>query len=274
MKQPKRENFLVVINKINVSRPRQKYAWLVVERNEGVRLITQLNKMCQYNDKIDIIVVDGNSSDGTKEVLLGGDTGIREMIVSKAKAGFSTDLQIGLLYAAQQGYSGVITSDGNGKDSVDDVLEFIEMLDAGVDLIQGSRFLEAGNHANTPLMRYLGIRFISSPFTSLFARIKITDSTNGFRGYSKKLIENDKLKLNKRYFDGYSLVSYLPFFVGKNGMHFCELSVRRDYPASGATPTKIVLPSQWFQIVLDLFRAQYETYVEYENSDWLVFLEN
>lgn len=247
---------------------------MVVERNEGARLANQLQKMCKYSQGLDIIVVDGNSSDGTHELLLGGTIGISTLLVSKAGMGFSTDLQIGLIYAAKEGYSGVITSDGNGKDSVEDVQRFIKLLDEGADFIQGSRFLEKGKHSNTPILRYLGIRFVSSPYTSLIARIKITDSTNGFRAYSKRLIENERLELNRRSFRGYSLVSYIPFFVGKHKMKFAEISVRRDYPASGATPTKIVSPSQWLQIFLDLFRATFETYPHHRVSDWLEFTEN
>ena len=265
---------VISVTKLRASVPRKKYAWLVVERNEGDRLANQLHRMCKYNSVVDIIVVDGDSTDGTIGKLLEGKIGISDLVISKAKAGFSTDLQIGLIYAAQLGYSGVITSDGNGKDSVDDVQKFVKLLDDGADLIQGSRFLERGNHTNTPFLRYLGIRFVSSPFTSLTAKIKITDSTNGFRGYSQRLISHEKLKLDRRVFRGYSLVSFIPFFVGKNKMKFAEVSVRRDYPASGVTPTKIVSLSQWVQIFLDLFRATFETYRDRDCNEWLVFSED
>lgn len=268
------DNQLVAVTKIKKLNQKNKYAWIVVERNEGARLANQLEKMCEYNPGLDIIVVDGNSSDGTHELLLGGTIDISTLLVSKAGMGFSTDLQIGLIYAAKEGYLGVITSDGNGKDSVEDVQKFVKLLDEGADFIQGSRFLESGKHSNTPIFRYLGIRFVSSPYTSLVARIKITDSTNGFRAYSKRLIENDQLRMGQKSFRGYSLVSFIPFFVGKHKMNFAEVSVRRDYPASGATPTKIVSPSQWLQIFLDLFRATFETYPDHRDSDWLKFSEN
>ena len=274
MTNSNRDNHLVTVTKIKKSSQKNKYAWVVIERNEGDRLADQLRKMCQHNQGLDIVVVDGNSSDGTQELLLSGTIGIATLLVSKAGVGFSTDLQIGLIYAAMEGYSGVITSDGNGKDSVEDVQKFIKLLDEGTDFIQGSRFLESGKHSNTPILRYLGIRFVSSPYTSLIARIKITDSTNGFRAYSKRLIENDRLKLDQRSFRGYSLVSFIPFFVGKHKMNFAEISVRRDYPASGATPTKIVSLSQWLQIFFDLFRATFETYPNQQASDWLKFSEN
>lgn len=269
-----KENHIIKVIKLRKSNKKGKYAWLIVERNEGVRLVNQLRKMCEYKQELDIVVVDGNSSDDTLELLQGGSIDISTLIISKAGMGFSTDLQIGLIYAVNAGYEGVITSDGNGKDSVEDVHKFVALLDEGIDFIQGSRFLESGKHSNTPFLRYLGIRFVSSPYTSLIARIKITDSTNGFRGYSKRLIEHDQLELNQRYFPGYALVSFVPFFVGRNKLKFAEISVRRDYPATGATPTKIVSPFQWLQIFLDLFRATFETFRNHRVGDWLKIPEN
>ena len=265
-----------MINVIQVSKSerKSKYAWLIVERNEGTRLINQLQKMCKYKQDLDIIVVDGNSGDDTHQLLQGGAIDISTLIISEAGMGFSTDLQIGLIYAVNAGYAGVITCDGNGKDSVEDVHKFVELLDQGFDFIQGSRFLESGKHSNTPILRYLGIRFVSSPYTSFIARIKITDSTNGFRAYSKSVIEHNQLKLNQRYYRGYALVSYIPFLVGRNKLKFAEISVRRDYPESGAIPTKIVSPFQWLQIFLDLFRATFETYPNHRVSDWLEFSQN
>jgi dolichol-phosphate mannosyltransferase len=253
--------------------PRKRYAWLVVARNEGSRLTKQLEKMRDHSSDLDIIVVDGESNDGTKEALLGQNSGIRDLLISRAKSGFSTDLQIGFIYILQKGYEGVITSDGNGKDSVSDVGKFIALLDSGVDFIQGSRFIESGNHSNTPILRYLGIRFISSPYTSIISKIKTTDTTNGFRGYSRKLLLDERLKLKHRIITGYSLVSYIPFFTARNNMNFSEVSVRRDYPKHGATPTKIVSWAQWWQIFIDLFRATFETYEDRENREWLQFID-
>jgi len=269
-----RKEHLVEVTKVSKSNVKNRFAWIVVERNEGVRLANQLKKMCEFHQGLDIIVVDGNSNDGTRELLLGGTIDVDTLLVSNAGMGFSTDLQIGLIYAVREGYLGAITSDGNGKDSVEDVQKFIKHLNEGADFIQGSRFLERGNHSNTPILRYLAIKFVSSPYTSIVSGIRITDPTNGFRAYSKRLIESDLLRLDQRFFRGYSLVSFIPFFVGRNKMNFAEISVRRDYPSSGATPTKIVSPSQWLQIFFDLFRATFETYPNHSDKSWLKFRKN
>lgn len=50
---------------------------------------------------------------------------------------------MGLHFALTFGYKGVLTIDGNNKDSIEDVPEFVAKLKEGYDLVQGSRFIPA-----------------------------------------------------------------------------------------------------------------------------------
>jgi dolichol-phosphate mannosyltransferase len=256
----------IAIHEFKSGSRRSKFAWIVVERNEGNRFQKQLGRMIAANSGCDIIIIDGDSSDESISIDELEAKGVRDLIVSKAKFGFSKDLQIGLLHAIEKGYAGVITSDGNGKDSVHDIARFIFALENDYDFLQGSRFLEPNHHKNTPLFRWVGIRLISSPITSLFAGSRITDPTNGFRGYSRKLLLHPRVQLGRRKFKGYALVSYLPIAAGKANLLSKEISVSRDYPDRGGVPTKIVRISQWLEIFFDLFRAGFEIYDEYSND--------
>jgi dolichol-phosphate mannosyltransferase len=237
-----------------------KYAWITVERNEGQRFVKQLIEMSKHSEELDIIIVDGGSSDESINTSQLHSLNVKHLLISEARAGFSRDLQIGLIFALNHGYSGVITSDGNGKDSIPSVVRFISALESGFDFIQGSRFIKFGSHVNTPTLRYLGIRFISSPITTILSGFYITDSTNGFRGYSRRLLTHSRLRLGRRDFRGYGLVSYLPVSAGRAKLRCIEVPVTRSYPPAGPTPTKIVSPTQWLQIFLDLFRAAFTTY--------------
>ena len=64
---------------------------------------------------------------------------------------------MGIWWALQRGYQGIITIDGNNKDSIEDIPHFIEKLKAGYDLVQGSRLSPHGQirqkligHENIP----------------------------------------------------------------------------------------------------------------------------
>lgn len=51
---------------------------------------------------------------------------------------------MGIWWALQRGYKGVATIDGNNKDSIEDVLKFVEKMIEGYDFVQGSRFIKRG----------------------------------------------------------------------------------------------------------------------------------
>ena len=108
------------------------------------------------------------------------------------------------------------------------------------DFVQGSRFIRGGSAVHTPMSRYFAIRLIHAPLTSLAAGRRFSDTTNGFRGFSKRLIESDEIGIFRKIFDTYELIFYLPIRAARLGLKTCEVPVRREYPRFGATPTKIV----------------------------------
>ena len=52
----------------------------------------------------------------------------------------SAQLRMAYDYALKMGYKGLVTIDGNNKDSVESIYEFIDLLKKGYDFVQGSRF--------------------------------------------------------------------------------------------------------------------------------------
>ena len=251
-----------------VENPRAKYAWITVEKNEGLEFEKQINRMAQLqNSDVDIIVVDGGSTDGSVKIDHLKAIGVNTLLISHAKAGFSRDLQIGLIYAMRNGYSGVITVDGNGKDSCERINQFIHALDLGFDYIQGSRFIVGGEHLNTPILRLIGIKLLAAPITHFFSKHKITDPTNGFRGYSRNLLTSKYLSLGTNIYNGYNLVSFIPVVAGKEELLIKEIPVSRNYPSSGIVPTKIISYKQWIQIFLDLFRAGFGKFEKFPENE-------
>ena len=133
----------------------------------------------------------------------------------------------------------ILTIDGNDKDSIESVPLFIEKLDAGYDLVQGSRFLKGGKAVNTPLSRLLAVKLIHAPVISLTAGQHFTDTTNAFRGYSSKYLCDPRTKPLRDIFTGYELLAYLSVRATQLGYRACEVPVARVYPEKGKVPTKI-----------------------------------
>jgi hypothetical protein len=85
----------------------------------------------------------------------------------------------------------------------------------------------------------LGVRLLHAPLISISSGHRYTDTTNGFRGYSKRLLEDRRLAVFREIFVGYELHYYLAIRAAQLGWRVCEVPVARRYPAHGPTPTKI-----------------------------------
>lgn len=218
-----------------------RYCLCIPIINEGNRIIKELLR-AQKNDIdkiIDIVICDGGSSDGSTDKRILANLGVNTLLIKKDKGKQGAQLRMGFYWALERGYQGIVTVDGNNKDSIEDVPRFIEKLEEGFDFIQGSRFISGGQAVNTPLLRYLSIKLIHAPIISLTAKRLFTDTTNAFRGYSKNYLLHPKVKPFRDVFSTYELLAYLSTRASQLGLKTCEIPVTRIYPQKGKVPTKI-----------------------------------
>lgn len=217
------------------------YVVLIPIINEGDRIIKELKRACKYNvaDYADIVICDGGSTDGcTAEDKL-RKLRVNTLLLKQDTGKQGAQLRMGIWWALQRGYKGIITVDGNNKDSIEDVPHFIEKLEKGYDLIQGSRFVKGGKAINTPFIRTVSVKLIHAPIISLTARQRFTDTTNAYRAYSARYLTDDRVQPLRDIFVTYELLAYLSVRATQIGMKACEIPVTRAYPKTGKTPTKI-----------------------------------
>lgn len=128
------------------------------------------------------------------------------------------------------GATGVITIDGNYKDSIEDIPRFIKKLEEGYDFVQGSRYVKGGRAVNTPPIRNLAVRLIHAPVISLTAGQRFTDTTNAYRAYSARYLADDRVAPLRDVFMTYELLAYLSVRATQLGYRACEIPVTRAYP--------------------------------------------
>ena len=217
------------------------YCLLIPVINEGARILTELGRAQKagIHRQVDIILCDGGSTDGSMNPETLKLYGVNTLLVKRSAGKQGAQLRMGLHFALNRGYKGVLTIDGNNKDSIEDVPRFIEKLQAGYDLVQGSRFRRGGHAINTPLVRYAAVRLIHAPLVSLAARQWFTDTTNAYRAYSREYLTHPEVRPLRDVFQGYELLAYLSIRATQLGLRACEVPVTRAYPATGKTPTKI-----------------------------------
>lgn len=219
----------------------QKHSAVVVIPviNEGERITRQLQAIAALGARADIVVADGGSTDGSLEPGFLKAVGVRALIVKTGSGQLSAQLRAAYAWCLDHGYEHVVTIDGNGKDGVEAIPRFIELLEAGYDYVQGSRYLKGGVAEHTPLDREIAGRLIHAPLISLAARRFYTDTTNGFRGYSARFLNDPRVAPFRNVFDRYQLLFYLSVRAGQLGFRTTETPVARRYPANAPAPTKI-----------------------------------
>lgn len=220
----------------------RQHPWCVVIPviNEGERIQSLLSRMeaLQIDGIADIIVVDGGSSDGSLALDALRQKGVRGLLVKTSRGKLSAQLRCAYAFALDHGYDGIITIDGNDKDDPEAIPRFVNALKQGVDFVQASRFVPGGQAENTPKSRDLAIRLIHAPLLSLSSGFHWTDTTQGFRAYSSRVLFDPRVAPFRDVFSDYELLAYLSHRVPRVGYLCQELPAIRRYPL-GEVPTKI-----------------------------------
>ena len=120
---------------------KSEYCLLIPVINEGVRILKELQRAQKAGvDKLcDILICDGGSTDGSMEPERLKKLGVNGLLTKLGPGRQGAQLRMGISYALGRGYAGVLTIDGNNKDSIESVPLFIKKLREGYDLVQGSR---------------------------------------------------------------------------------------------------------------------------------------
>lgn len=208
--------------------------------NEGERIRRLLSRMAalKIDALADILIIDGGSTDGSLDPHLLQRQGVRGLLLKTGPGRLSAQLRCAYAFALDQGYEGIVTIDGNDKDDPKAIPGFLAALEQGVDFVQASRFISGGLAVNTPKSRDLAIRYVHAPLLSLASGFRWTDTTQGFRAYSRQLLLDPRIAPFRQVFRTYELLAYLSYRAPRLGYRCIEMPTARRYP-KGEVPTKI-----------------------------------
>jgi glycosyltransferase involved in cell wall biosynthesis len=231
---------------------RTRYCVCITVFNEGDRIRNQLKRMQPRAGLADIVIADGRSTDGATDPQFLASVGVRTLLTTDER-GLCTATRMAVAYAMEQGYDGVVTVDGNGKDGVEALPEFLAALDCGMDLVQGSRFMKGGVSDNTPLERRIAIQLVMVPLMKLSCGYRYTDTTNAFRAMSMRFLADERVQPVRRVFVRFNLQMYFIYRAAQLGFKVTEIPVTRVYPGDGTVPTKIQTWRTKMVILKELF---------------------
>lgn len=169
---------------------KDKIVVVIAAYNEERKIKSVVNSVAKYVDVI--IVVDDGSEDKTCEVI---DNPKAVVLSHCINLGQGAALQTGFEYAKKMNPEVVVTYDADGQFLAKEIPLVVKpILDKKVDIVLGSRFI--GKTINmSPIRKYvlkLGILF-----TWIFSEIKLTDSHNGFRALSNKVLNSIEITQNR-----------------------------------------------------------------------------
>lgn len=231
----------------------------VINEGERVKSLLQRMELNRIPSIADVVIVDGGSTDGSLDLSALKLVGVRGLLVKQGPGKLSAQLRCAYAFALDHGYKGIVTIDGNDKDDPEAIPRFVAALEGGTDFVQASRFLPGGLAVNTPKSRDFAIRYIHAPCLSIASGFKWTDTTQGFRAYSRRMLLDPRISPFRDVFSSYELLAYLSYRAPRLGYVCRELPTVRRYP-SGEIPTKIRGIRGSFSVLYILFRACFGKY--------------
>jgi glycosyltransferase involved in cell wall biosynthesis len=151
--------------------------------NEAATIGGVIASLRRHVPDFDVLVVDDGSTDETSA--LARAAGAR-VVRPPFNLGIGGAVQTGFVYAREGGYDLMVQVDGDGQHDAGELHKLLEAMQAGVDMVCGSRFLVKGEYL-APVSRRAGIH-IFAWLLSRFVGQAVTDPTSGFRLYNRRAI--------------------------------------------------------------------------------------
>jgi dolichol-phosphate mannosyltransferase len=192
--------------------------------NEAENLPRFVNAVRAALPDADLLVVDDNSPDGTGRIADGlAETDPRVRVMHRpAKLGLGTAYTEAFKKGLVEGYDRFYEMDADLSHDVRYLPEFERALDAGYDVVIGSRNIPGGGVEGWGPGRH----FVSRG-GSLYARsilgLSIMDLTSGYKAFSRRALES--IDLGSVHSNGYSFQIEMTYRAIRNGMRVKEVPI-------------------------------------------------
>jgi dolichol-phosphate mannosyltransferase len=191
--------------------------------NERVNLPLIVPLVLQQDARIEVLVVDDNSPDGTGKVAdeMAASNHRIHVLHRPGKAGLGKAYLAGFRWALDCGYDYIFEMDADFSHDPKFLPEFLQAIETA-DLVIGSRYRAGVNVINWPISRLL-LSLGANEYARRVTGLPLTDSTGGFKCFRRRVLEAidfEKVKSN-----GYSFQIEMSFRAWKQGFRLVEIPI-------------------------------------------------
>jgi glycosyltransferase involved in cell wall biosynthesis len=218
-----------------------KVAVVIPAYNEEERLGRLLPAM--PSNLIDtVVVVNDASTDATSEVARQAGACV---IDHAERTGPGPAIRDALDLLRKRGTDVAAVMAANGKHDPNQIEDLVRpLVEEGLDLVRGSRFLSGGSQVNMPWHRLLLIRLFTW-LTSVAVGQRVTDATGGFQAYRLRVLDDPEINLHQPWLGRYQVETYLFVKTLLRDYRWKEIPVRITYPEQGRYTRARALVDWW-----------------------------
>ena len=203
--------------------------------NEGRNIARAVRGIRERLPDVDVLVLDDGSIDDTASEARTAGAQVLELPYN---LGIGAAVQAGFQLAQAHDYDIVLRNDGDGQHAPENNIDLLARLEPGdVDVVIGSRFIDAHGDYGTPLLRRLGSAILAGLLTRIISQ-RVTDPTSGCAAFNRRAIDLFAQAYPHDYPEPEAIV-----MLHRSGLRQMEAPVRmipRQHGDSSITPLRSV----------------------------------
>jgi len=213
---------------------------IVPTYNERENLPALVERILALPLKVDLLIVDDNSPDGTGKLAdeLSAKYAVVQVLHRPAKSGLGRAYIAGFKWALERGYEFIFEMDGDFSHDPADIPIF-HLAAQNADLVLGSRYRNGIRVINWPLKRLM-LSLAAAKYVQIITGMPFTDPTGGFKCFRRHTLHS--LDLESVRSNGYSFQIEMTHKAWRRGMRIAEVPIifTDRYHGSSKMSRKIV----------------------------------
>ncbi len=197
---------------------------IVPTYNEAENITGIIDAVLALPGDFHLLVVDDNSPDGTANLVKQKQQNSEKIFLLErpGKQGLGKAYIAGFRWALEKDYDFIFEMDADFSHNPEDLPRLLKTLKKGYDLVIGSRYVSGVNVVNWPLSRVI-LSYFASVYVRFITGMHIKDTTAGFVGYKRKILET--VDLNKIQFVGYGFQIEMKYRAWRKGFKIKEIPI-------------------------------------------------